>query len=168
MTLSVDDSSGSALITAEHLAELTDLTAFLYAQLRLRPQVELSITLVDEAQMEQLHLEWMGLPGPTDVMSFPMDQLTPGTLEEPVESGTLGDVVLCPAVARHQAAAAGHSLSDELCLLLTHGLLHLLGFDHHDSVARAEMFDLQKRLLEGYLGREAPTPTETDPDHSVR
>lgn len=168
MTVALDDTSGSSLITAEHLAELTDLTAFLYAQLGLAPEVELSITMVDETQMEHLHLEWMELPGPTDVMSFPMDQLTPGTPEHPVETGMLGDVVLCPDVAQDQAAAAGHDLSDELCLLTTHGVLHLLGYDHNEPDARAEMFALQQQLLEDFLGREAPAPTETDPGHTVR
>ena len=62
--------------------------------------------------MEQLHLQWMDLPGPTDVMSFPMDELTPGTAEAPVTEGALGDVVVCPAVAAAQAAEAGHSLGD--------------------------------------------------------
>lgn len=162
MTLSLDDSSDSRLITAEHLAELTDLTAFLYAELGLGAEVELAITLVDEAEMEELHLEWMALPGATDVMSFPMDELTPGSPHDPVEAGVLGDVVLCPAVAQAQATAAGHPLIDELCLLSTHGVLHLLGYDHHEAAPRNEMFTLQKRLLEEFLGHEAPVPTETE------
>lgn len=167
MSVSLEDTSGTSLITAELLTELTDLTAFLYAQLGLAAAVELSITLVDEAQMEELHLEWMELPGPTDVMSFPMDQLTPGTPEHPVEQGMLGDVVLCPSVAQAQADAAAHGLSDELCLLTTHGILHLLGYDHHEPAERAEMFSRQKQLLEDFLGREAPAPTETDAGRPV-
>ncbi|GAA1804080.1 rRNA maturation RNase YbeY [Nesterenkonia flava] len=163
MTVTLDDESGSPLITAAHLAELTDLTAFLYARLGLGSAVELSVTLVDEEEMERLHLEWMDLPGPTDVMSFPMDELRPGSPEQPVAEGTLGDIVLCPAVAQSQAETAGHSLSDELCLLTTHGMLHLLGHDHHEPAERTEMFGLQKALLEEFLGREAPVPTETDP-----
>ena len=162
MTVSLEDTSGSPLVTAEHLAELTDLTAFLYAGLGLGAEVELAITLVDEAEMERLHLEWMDLPGPTDVMSFPMDELTPGTSHSPVETGMLGDVVICPAVAQSQATAAGHPLSDEMCLLTTHGVLHLLGYEHHDADSRTEMFTLQKQLLEDFLGHAAPVPTETD------
>lgn len=163
MSVSVDDASGDQLITADHLAELTDLTAELYARLGLGVEVELSITLVDQTQMEQLHLDWMELPGPTDVLSFPMDQLRPGTADHPVESGMLGDIVLCPAVAQAQAEAAGHPFSDELCLLTTHGLLHLLGYDHDDDAGRAEMFSLQRQLLESFLGRSAPVPTEGNP-----
>lgn len=163
MNISLAESSGSSQVTADHLAELTDLTAFLYAKLHLQPEVELVVTLVDETEMEQLHLEWMDLPGATDVMSFPMDQLRPGTAEEPVTEGTLGDIVLCPPVAAAQADAAGHSLGDELCLLTTHGVLHLLGYDHDEPQERAEMFGLQAQLLTEYLGRSAPVPTESDP-----
>lgn len=162
MTVTLHDASGSQLITAEHCAELTDLVAFLYARLHLDQQVELGLTLVDETEMERLHLDWMDLPGPTDVMSFPMDQLSPGTMAAPVTEGILGDVVLCPTVAQAQAEGAGHSLSDELCLLTTHGLLHLLGYDHHQEAERAEMFGLQAQLLEDFLGRPAPVPTETE------
>lgn len=161
MTLTLDEAPPGSLITGEHLAELTDLVAFLYAELHLGPEVELAISLVDETEMERLHLQWMDLPDPTDVLSFPMDELVPGTAESPVEQGTLGDIVLCPAVAAAQAETAGHTLADELCLLTTHGVLHLLGYDHHDAAERTEMFALQSQLLTAYLGREAPVPTET-------
>ncbi|MCT1606132.1 rRNA maturation RNase YbeY [Nesterenkonia massiliensis] len=157
--MSIEDVSASGLVSAEDLAELTDLTAYLYAQLSLSAAVELSLSLVDEAEMERLHLEWMDLPGATDVMSFPMDELRPGRPEAPVSEGTLGDIVLCPVVAQAQAEAAGHSITDELCLLTTHGVLHLLGYDHDDAAERAQMFGLQKQLLEQFLGREAPVPT---------
>lgn len=161
MTLTLSEAPAGPLITGGHLAELTDLVAFLYAELHLSSGVELAVSLVDEPEMERLHLEWMDLPGPTDVLSFPMDELGPGTAQAPVEAGTLGDIVLCPAVAAAQAEAAGHSLTDELCLLTTHGLLHLLGYDHHDDADRTEMFALQSQLLSAYLGRPAPAPTET-------
>lgn len=168
MSVSLEDASGFELITAEHLAQLTDLTAHLYAELRLTAEVQLSLTLVDETQMAQLHQEWMALPGPTDVMSFPMDELTPGTTQAPVTKGTLGDIVICPAVAQEQAEAAGHPLGDELCLLATHGMLHLLGYDHQDDEGRAAMFSLQRQLLETFLGRRAPVPTESDPRSAER
>jgi probable rRNA maturation factor len=64
----------------------------------------------------------------------------------------LGDVVLCPQVAQHQASAAGHSRDDELALLLTHGILHLLGYDHAEPDEHAEMFGLQARLLAEWVG----------------
>ncbi|WP_147106240.1 rRNA maturation RNase YbeY [Nesterenkonia populi] len=162
MSFSITDESSHELVTPEDLAELTDLAAFLYGHLHLRPEVELAVTLVDERQMEQLHLDWMDLPGSTDVMSFPMDELSPGLPGRPVEAGTLGDIVLCPAVGASQAEAHGHSLADELCLLTAHGVLHLLGYDHGEEASREEMFRLQRLLLEEYLGRDAPAPTESD------
>jgi probable rRNA maturation factor len=120
---------------------------FVLGRLRIHPLAELSVVLVDEAAMTDLHVRWMDLPGPTDVLSFPMDELRqPGDDEEP-EPGMLGDVVLCPTVADRQAQAAGHGLDDELALLLTHGILHLIGYDHAEPAEHAEMFGLQARLL---------------------
>jgi probable rRNA maturation factor len=116
---------------------------------------ELSILLVDTAAMEQLHIQWMDEPGPTDVLSFPMDELRPARAEddnEPVP-GLLGDVVLCPEVAEKQAKDAAHSTAEELRLLTTHGILHLLGYDHAEPEEEAEMFGLQKQLLRGWKAR---------------
>ncbi len=158
--VAVEDSSGSDWVTAEHLGILGRLTAHLYRRLHLAGQVELSVTLIDDAQMEQLHREWMDLPDTTDVMSFPMDELVPGTADAPVDEGVLGDIVLSPEVARRQAEAAGHAPEDELALLCVHGVLHLLGHDHADPDDRREMFSLQRTLLEEFLGRPSPAPTE--------
>ena len=87
----------------------------------------------------------MDLPGPTDVMSFPMDELEPGGRPDAPEPGPsmLGDIVLCPEFAAEQAAAAGHSLGHELALLTIHGVLHLLGYDHAEQDEEKEMFALQ-------------------------
>jgi probable rRNA maturation factor len=127
---------------------LSELAGFVLGELRIHPLAELSVLLVDEPAMEHLHVRWMDLPGPTDVLAFPMDELrVPGDDEEPPE-GLLGDVVLCPAVAERQARDAGHSTEDELHLLCTHGILHLLGYDHAEPDEEREMFGLQKSLLE--------------------
>ena len=127
---------------------LLDLVRHVLDELRIHPQAELSVLLVDEATMEKLHLQWMDEPGPTDVLAFPMDELRPGRRDNPeADPGLLGDVVLCPAVAASQAKGAGHSTEDELQLLCTHGMLHLLGYDHGEPVEEKEMFDEQKRLL---------------------
>jgi probable rRNA maturation factor len=120
---------------------------FVLDRLRIHPQAELSVVLVDEAAMTDLHVRWMDEPGPTDVLSFPMDELRQPQDDEEPEPGMLGDVVLCPQVADRQARAAGHSRDDELALLLTHGILHLLGYDHAEPAEHAEMFGLQARLL---------------------
>jgi probable rRNA maturation factor len=92
----------------------------------------------------------MDEPGPTDVLSFPMDELRPGTEDEPSPAGLLGDVVLCPQVAQVQAETAGHSLMEELLLLTTHGILHLLGFDHAEPAEEREMFGIQRDILIGF------------------
>ena len=132
--------------------ELHDLARHVLDQMRVHPRTELAITLVDEEAMAALHVQWMDLPGPTDVMSFPMDELRPGSDSETPE-GVLGDVVLCPSVARKQATSAGHSVEDEMLLLTTHGILHLLGFDHDTDADRAEMFGLKDRLLAAWDDR---------------
>jgi probable rRNA maturation factor len=123
-------------------------------QLHVHPDAELAIVLVDESAMEQLHVQWMDEPGPTDVLSFPMDELRPGTEDQPTPPGLLGDIVLCPQVATAQAEAAGHSALDEMLLLTTHGLLHLLGFDHAEPDEEKEMFGLQRDLLLGFAASE--------------
>jgi probable rRNA maturation factor len=81
-----------------------------------------------------------------------MDELRQPQDDEEPEPGMLGDVVICPAVAERQAAAAGHGLADEMALLLTHGILHLLGYDHAEPEEHAEMFGLQARLLAEWVG----------------
>ncbi|WP_134773619.1 rRNA maturation RNase YbeY [Ornithinimicrobium flavum] len=139
--------------------ELVDLARHVLEQLRVHPRAEVTITLVDEGTMASLHEQWMDLPGPTDVMSFPMDELRPGREDGPAAEGVLGDVVLCPAVARTQALAAGHAVGDELLLLTTHGLLHLLGFDHAEPAEEREMFDLQRTLLLTFLAQRGRSTT---------
>ena len=129
---------------------LSNLVDYIFAKLFISKDTYLSIAVVGEKQMEKIHLEWMDLPGATDVMSFPMDELA---------QGMLGDIVLCPSVAARQGADAGHSTLDELCLLTTHGILHCLGYDHGTAQEEAEMFGLQRSLLEGFLGRAAPVET---------
>jgi probable rRNA maturation factor len=121
------------------------------------PLAELSVMLVDVDHMAELHVKWMDEPGPTDVMAFPMDELDlrgsrgAGHAHEdkPDDIGPalLGDVVLCPEVAERQAREAGHSTEEELELLTTHGVLHLLGFDHGSAEEHTEMFGLQGELL---------------------
>ncbi|UAJ77733.1 rRNA maturation RNase YbeY [Leifsonia sp. ZF2019] len=131
-------------------AALQRLAAYAFDIMHVHPDAELAIVLVDEAAMEQLHVQWMDEPGPTDVLSFPMDELRPGTEEEPSPAGLLGDVVLCPQVAQVQAETAGHTLMDELLLLTTHGILHLLGFDHAEPAEEREMFGIQRDILVGF------------------
>ena len=129
---------------------LLRLATFALDHLRVHPDADLAILLVDEAAMEQLHVQWMDEPGPTDVLSFPMDELRPGTDEDITPAGLLGDIVLCPQVAIAQAREAGHTTIDELELLTAHGILHLLGFDHAEPDEEHEMFGIQRDILVGF------------------
>ena len=133
---------------------LLRLTEHNLAQLHVSPDADLAILLVDEGAMEALHVQWMDEPGPTDVLSFPMDELRPGTEDTVTPPGLLGDIVLCPQVAETQAQAAGHATIDELILLTTHGLLHLLGFDHAEKEEEREMFGLQRELIAAFQTAE--------------
>lgn len=128
---------------------LSSLSSFVLADQHVHPEAELSVLIATEERMSQLHLEWMGLAGPTDVLSFPMDEVRPCSWSGDVadDAPILGDLVLCPTVAQAQAQTAGHSTEEELQLLTTHGILHLLGFDHAGPDQELEMFGLQSDLL---------------------
>ncbi len=146
MSIELNNESGVGLDETA----LLRLTSFALDRLFVNPEADLSIVLVDEAAMEQLHVEWMDEPGPTDVLSFPMDELRPGSEDAITPAGLLGDIVLCPQVAAVQAETAGHSVQDELLLLTCHGLLHLLGFDHATPEEESEMFGLQREILSAF------------------
>jgi probable rRNA maturation factor len=123
-------------------------------ELKLHPQVDVGIIFVDEGPMTELHIKWMDEPGPTDVLSFPMDELRPGSDLVPSPEGVLGDIVVCPQVAAEQAVKAGHGTIDEILLLVTHGMLHLVGFDHAEPEEEKEMFGLQKQFLASFYESE--------------
>ncbi|MFC9974908.1 rRNA maturation RNase YbeY [Spirillospora sp. NPDC127200] len=142
--------------------DLAGLARHVLDGMRVHPLAELSLLLVDEEAMTELHVKWMDEPGPTDVLSFPMDELRPGHLsgaddDEEADPGLLGDVVLCPAVAERQAKEAGHSTAAELELLTAHGILHLLGYDHAEPEEHKEMFGLQDELLASWRARHGRT-----------
>ena len=133
---------------------LQRLTGFVFESLHVHPETELGVSLVDESAIERLHVEWMDEPGATDVLSFPMDELRPGRPDSQTPAGLLGDVVICPQVAGEQAEAAGHDLATEMNILLTHGMLHLLGFDHATPDEEADMFGLQRDLVAAFTVSE--------------
>lgn len=132
------------------MESLHDLVRFAFTSLRVNQEADVAIIAVDEPAMEQLHIQWMDEPGPTDVLSFPMDELRPPKPGDEPVSGILGDIVLCPTVAAKQAEVAGHSTEAELQLLTVHGLLHLLGYDHAEPEEEKEMFGLQNSILEAF------------------
>ena len=124
-------------------AEIKQLLEFSIKELGLHPECELTLAFINDIEMEELHLKWMNLPGSTDVMSFPMDELKPN---DP-EPGILGDIVISPVFARAQAEKAGHSFEHEVKILAAHGLLHLLGYDHQELDEERVMFALQEDLV---------------------
>ena len=126
---------------------LIELARFALEKLHIHPQADLSILLVDEETMAQYHERFMDLPGPTDVMSFPMDELRAPDDDEDPPMGLLGDIVLCPQVTERQAAENGREPNAEAEYLLIHGLLHLLGHDHAEPEEKATMFGLNDRII---------------------
>jgi probable rRNA maturation factor len=83
-----------------------------------------------------------------------MDELRPGSEGQLTPAGLLGDIVVCPQVAAAQAETAGHEMINEILLLTTHGVLHLLGFDHAEPDEEKEMFGLQREILEAFYASE--------------
>ncbi|GAA4801944.1 rRNA maturation RNase YbeY [Nocardioides caeni] len=143
MSIEILDESGSGL-DVKHFSRLA---RFVMDRMRVHPQAELCIKAVDEDTIAELNEKWMEKEGPTDVLAFPMDELRPGLVNEEPEEGVLGDLVLCPTVAERQGEAAGHGTLAELELLTTHGILHLLGYDHAEPEEHKVMFGLQDQLL---------------------
>jgi probable rRNA maturation factor len=114
---------------------------------------ELTLTFVDRDEIAVLNRDHMGADGPTDVLSFPLDDPS-ATTDVPV---LLGDVVVCPAVAADQAGDHAGTLDDELALLVVHGVLHVLGHDHADDDESARMQGRERELLERHHWR-GPAP----------
>ena len=164
--MSVDINNESGVAVEEDV--LRELAQYVIDQMETHPLADLSMLLVDEDHMTNLHEKWMEEPGPTDVLSFPMDELRPHSIagpnrtrgrdEDDDEPVLLGDVVLCPQVAAAQAKQHGHSTQAELELLTVHGVLHLLGYDHADPEEEAEMFGLQGELLRDWRDQLASGP----------
>ena len=150
MTIEINTESGMA-VDEEMVLRLTEHNL---ANLNVSPDADVAILFVDVGAMESLHVQWMDEPGPTDVLSFPMDELRPGTEDSPTPAGLLGDIVVCPQVAAEQAAEARKTFASEVQLLVTHGLLHLLGFDHAEPEEEREMFGIQDSLLASFTATE--------------
>jgi probable rRNA maturation factor len=138
MTIEVTNTSGQ-LIPAE---QITSLMTFALSVLDLNTSNDLNVSFVKDDYMSELHMKWMDEPGTTDVLSFPMDM--PLTTQDIV---TLGDIVISPVVAQSQATAQGHSSDHEIFILATHGLLHILGYDHADKEEEKTMFSLQEKIV---------------------
>jgi len=140
MTLTLENETNYVV----DLDSLEQQARFLFGALRLHPEVELSIIMIDTQEMEALHIEWMQESGATDILSFPMDELRPSDVPEP---GMLGDIVICPQFVESEAVRHGMDLAERIEFLLVHGMLHLIGYDHATDEEYATMFALQDELL---------------------
>jgi len=139
MTIEVTNSSGQLVPSAE----VTSLLTFALSELKLNPECDLNLGFIDDHYMTELHLKWMDEPGSTDVLSFPMDMP-----EGEGDIVTLGDIMISPAFATAQALSAGHSIEHEIYILATHGLLHIIGYDHAEPDEEKIMFALQEQIVE--------------------
>jgi probable rRNA maturation factor len=106
------------------------------------PEADLTLVLTGDTQIQKLDRDFMGIDSPTDVLSFPASETDP-------ETGRcyLGDIIISITRAKAQAAAAGHSLEAELSLLVIHGILHILGYDHARKEEKIRMWNVQAKIL---------------------
>jgi len=173
MSIEIANESGFAV----DAPALATLARYVLDEMRVHPLAELSVLLVDAPTISDLHQRWMGEEGPTDVLAFPMDELRPPppgrdradrarSADSDNSPAMLGDVVLCPEVATEQAKEAERPVEEELEMLCTHGILHLLGFDHAEPGERATMFGLQDRLLDSWRAERAPGRDAEERDDS--
>ena len=152
----VDDDQSDVTVDVDRWADLA--AAVLRSEHRTG---ELTLTFVDADEITSLNVEHMGIDGPTDVLSFPLDADQP---DVPVGPVLLGDVVICPAVAADAAATHAGTLDDELALLTVHGVLHVLGYDHADPREGAVMRARELALLVEHHWR-GPAPAGFRQEH---
>jgi probable rRNA maturation factor len=153
------------------VAQWAELSRKVLTARGVKGETEVSLLFIDEDAIAALNEQFLGKSGPTDVLSFPIEDEPgptgrspdlggsgPGTSPEEGTLTLLGDVVICPAVASTNAAEHGVSLEDELALLVVHGLLHLLGMDHEDDAEAEKMEALEQELLNRYYRTQVSGP----------
>ena len=159
VTVSVEgidgDPSGEsirAVSAAEHSTIFASVLQELYPSLKSFESVDLSVAFVSSEYMKNLNLQYRELDEPTDVLSFPLWEVD-GAFR-PTWSGPdlpLGDVVICEDIVRESAEEQGILFFDAMCLILSHGVLHLIGFDHYSEEDRVRMFELQETMRDGLV-----------------
>ena len=145
------------------VARWADLAKRVLIARGVKGETEVSLLFLDEDAIAALNEQFLGKSGPTDVLSFPIEDEPGPTGRSPDFGGSgpgaspeegaltlLGDVVICPAVAARNAVEHEVSLDDEIALLVVHGLLHLLGMDHEDEAEAERMEALEQQLLNRY------------------
>jgi probable rRNA maturation factor len=139
----ISETSSVQASEAENFQDLLEAAAGqALAVIRPDEDCELTLVLSDDEQLHELNREFLGVDAPTDVLSFPADELDPDTGAQ-----YLGDIILSLPRARAQASAGGHPTSAELQLLVVHGVLHLLGYDHGTAEEKAAMWERQAEIL---------------------
>jgi probable rRNA maturation factor len=138
--------------------DLRDLAEMTLVAEGLAPNTEVTVLAVTDEQMADYNERFMSKEGPTDVLAFPLEQLVPGQPPVPTLNGpplNLGDVVIAPAYVRRQAESRQVAFEDELSLMVTHGILHLLGYDHADE-SEAEAMERREAEILKLVGRKRP------------
>lgn len=151
MSVFVADEQGDAVA----LSELHQLAEMVMREEGYPDDAEVTLLFVDESEMASYNERFLDRHGATDVLSFPVEELIPGVVPDTDPQGPplmLGDVVIAPAYVRRQAAEMGVTFEDELALMVTHGILHLLGYDHTEDV-EAERMETRERQLLSIVGR---------------
>ncbi len=141
-----------AVSAAEHSTIFASVLQELYPSLKSFESVDLSVAFVSSEYMKNLNLQYRELDEPTDVLSFPLWEVD-GAFR-PTWSGPdlpLGDVVICEDIVRESAEEQGILFFDAMCLILSHGVLHLIGFDHYSEEDRVRMFELQETMRDGLV-----------------
>lgn len=110
--------------------------------LNISDRTDLSLVITDDVELQRLNLEFLRIDSPTDVLSFPSEEHDPDT-----GNRYLGDIIISYTTVINQANQGGHSPEAELELLIIHGLLHLLGYDHSDPDEKSQMWSIQENLL---------------------
>jgi probable rRNA maturation factor len=137
------------------IEDLHSLAEMVLAEEAYPEDVEVTLLFVSESEIASYNQRFLDRPGPTDVLAFPVEELLPGVVPETDPQGPplmLGDVIVAPAYVRRQAEEHGVTFEDEMALMVTHGILHLLGYDHVED-DEAERMEARERELLAKAGR---------------
>lgn len=158
-----DSMHDSHLMDAPESIDVDRLVEFALAYMKVSEECEVSVAFVDEELIRSLNLEYRGIDAPTDVLSFecdkPSDLLDPQDVAFPGQC-VLGDIVICEEIAKRNASEYQNSIDSELELLIVHGVLHLLGYDHEDDLEAEEMEGLERRILRQWRSADEEVANE--------
>lgn len=132
------------------LSDLHSLAELVLRQEGYPEDAEVTLLFVSESEMASYNERFLDRSGPTDVLAFPVEEMRPGAVPDTDPQGPplmLGDVIVAPTYVRRQAADFGVGFDDEMALMVTHGILHLLGYDHIEDDDAGRMEDRERQLL---------------------